>query len=1653
MIAALLFANPVLGDELLVNGGFESGLSSWSSLGNFHADPGFPYPHTGSRYAYLANTDGTAGNLLVGEIRQTVTIPASATSARLSFWFNVTSQDTSSTFHDLMFLRITDASGNILTTLGTYSNMDSLAPGHYLQSPAFDLLSYRGQTIGVSFLASTDSTLPTVFRVDDVSLTVSVPPAPQISLGPTSLNFGNVQVGGCSTAQFAIQHAAGTAPASGTLSVSPNPPYSLSTTSFDLSNGSASNITVTFCPTSNNLYTGSVIVSSPGTTLSNGNTVQLSGTGVSSPPQTGTVQVQATLNGSAWPGSVNYSLSGASSFSGSSVPSDFQNRTAGTYTLSYLSGGPAGASLSSITPSSPLNLGSGGVITFTLNFSQGPPTPQITVGPTALTFGDVQVGSCSPMQLTIQHVAGTGASSGTVSASPIPPFSLTQGASFIVSNGQAASATVQFCPTSAGPFSGTAVVTAPGTVFTGANTVSLSGNGVTVPPIQGTIKVNATLNGSPWTGALSYNITGPLDFSGSSVPTDFQNRPVGAYTLTNFTGGPAGATFAGLSPSATQTLNQGGVITFTFLFQQGPPQPPGAFSASSNLSCSQGSPVVSVSWGTSSGAESYVVYRNNVAVSGSLGSTVRSFDDSGVSAGGSYAYVVKATAGNLSTNSSPATTNVPANPCGTGTQPPGSFTLTAKAYCNTQAPTGPAVLLTWTASANVTSYKVYRDGNPLSNPLGPEQLSFDNNAGVAAGRFYQYFVRASADSLFTDSNTATVTVPANVCPTGPQGITFEAFDPHAGYIDQNGVINNPSLLSAMTQNAVGAAADGVTRVVVRATVPGPGTVIFSLKGGVAPQDGGFAALGQQGRASSVSVPAVSIRSGVFMAFAIYQTPDAFTRPNTRDGDAPDRPLTFIATFQPAQGASITSPDLAFKLVRPPVVFIPGLMHESDAFTKFPLASDSRFPYRKIAYYTNFNTAPFQENLTVPIDNILAVLKTMRNDRLAATQADVVAHSMGGILARLWADPAADGIRVFYLRGDNYFKGDIHRLITLDTPHAGSPWANALTSIRLVVDLACQAYKHSDCIGSPPTAFHDLSVGSAALGKLHATPVPSHAIVGIGGSDNTVVSLECANGIPIALLYSVLKTVALETPSSIFLGNHDLIVGQASQEGGMPQGKKTIRGGVDGIHTENQCSAEYSQIVADLLNASDLGSFSTFSGKAALGDNEEVPVPTVIKTTPGALVVSSPQAGTSVRPGNTVRVTVSPRSGIAVDRVLVVGPGVAEVDTKTPFQFDIRVPVEALGTFALTAIGHGPKGDIYTSSPLSFRVAGSPAVESLAISPGELTLPTLGATQRLIVHGTFTDGVDRDVTRSADGTSYSSSDSGVATVSADGLVTAVGPGSATITAANGSAQGSSTVQVTGGCVPSSLELCLTGKRFKVSVVWADPFNGGGGVGTAVPLTSDTGYFWFFGANNAELVVKVLDGRALNHAFWVFYGALSNVEYWITVTDTATGAIQRYHNPPFQLASQADTVAFPVGGTAASAVSGSLAALAASLTAPAESTSELAKSTCGTSTANLCLNDNRFRVRVSWRTNNGNTGEGTAIALTGDSGYFWFFGSANVELLVKVLDGRSVNGKFWVFFGALSNVEYTVYVTDTFTGQERQYHNAPNQFSSQSDTQAF
>jgi len=103
--------------------------------------------------------------------------------------------------------------------------------------------------------------------------------------------------------------------------------------------------------------------------------------------------------------------------------------------------------------------------------------------------------------------------------------------------------------------------------------------------------------------------------------------------------------------------------------------------------------------------------------------------------------------------------------------------------------------------------------------------------------------------------------------------------------------------------------------------------------------------------------------------------------------------------------------------------------------------------------------------------------------------------------------------------------------------------------------------------------------------------------------------------------------------------------------------------------------------------------------------------------------------------------------------------------------------------------------------------------------------------------------------------------------------------------------------------------------------------------------------------------------------------------------------------------------------------------------------------------LCLNNGRFKVTATF-ISSGTTSPAQGVALTSDSGYFWFFDPSNVELTVKVLNGCPVNSRYWFFASGLTNLRVDLTVTDTKTGTVKTYFNPQNRvFRSILDTGAF
>ena len=104
--------------------------------------------------------------------------------------------------------------------------------------------------------------------------------------------------------------------------------------------------------------------------------------------------------------------------------------------------------------------------------------------------------------------------------------------------------------------------------------------------------------------------------------------------------------------------------------------------------------------------------------------------------------------------------------------------------------------------------------------------------------------------------------------------------------------------------------------------------------------------------------------------------------------------------------------------------------------------------------------------------------------------------------------------------------------------------------------------------------------------------------------------------------------------------------------------------------------------------------------------------------------------------------------------------------------------------------------------------------------------------------------------------------------------------------------------------------------------------------------------------------------------------------------------------------------------------------------------------------MCLGDGRFKLEARFLTAAAEEGEATPAVLTADTGYFWFFAPANVEAVVKVLNGCPVNNRYWVFAGGLTNVRVLFTVADLSNDAVKTYINPLNRpFQPIQDTSAF
>ncbi len=237
---------------------------------------------------------------------------------------------------------------------------------------------------------------------------------------------------------------------------------------------------------------------------------------------------------------------------------------------------------------------------------------------------------------------------------------------------------------------------------------------------------------------------------------------------------------------------------------------------------------------------------------------------------------------------------------------------------------------------------------------------------------------------------------------------------------------------------------------------------------------------------------------------------------------------------------------------------------------------------------------------------------------------------------------------------------------------------------------------------------------------------------------------------------------------------------------------------------------------------------------------------------------------------------------------------------------------------------------------------------------------------------------------------------------------------------------------GLCASDVASMCLLQNRFRVQVAWHNQFNDTYGFGRAIRRTDSGGFFSFGDPNNIELLVKVLDFGG--GVFKVFYGELTNLEFSIAVSDMSD---------PLQFTKAYTNTDGDCGAIDPDFLAGNRA--------EARPLAAAASGGCKPDKNTICLLGRRFTLTMDWHNQfNDTSGAGGAVPISDLTGAFYFNDKTDLELVAKVID---FGDRIAVFYGALSNLEYDLTVTDTASGVQKVYHNAPGNYCGGLDNTAF
>lgn len=156
-------AAPLACPVVVKNGDFEAQGANWTQSGAGSTPLVTDLnPRTGLYSAELGGANSTNHS-----IKQQVVLPGQHPLALAFWWEQWTQEDAPGDFADLLTINLLKTDGSLLKELARLGVDPDLPPWERL---SYDISAYAGQTVQIQFLAHNDSTNPTRFFVDDVSV-------------------------------------------------------------------------------------------------------------------------------------------------------------------------------------------------------------------------------------------------------------------------------------------------------------------------------------------------------------------------------------------------------------------------------------------------------------------------------------------------------------------------------------------------------------------------------------------------------------------------------------------------------------------------------------------------------------------------------------------------------------------------------------------------------------------------------------------------------------------------------------------------------------------------------------------------------------------------------------------------------------------------------------------------------------------------------------------------------------------------------------------------------------------------------------------------------------------------------------------------------------------------------------------------------------------------------------------------------------------------------------------------------------------------------------------------------------------------------------------------------------------------------------------